>query len=201
MPHLPPEVVNWLQAILDWEQEHAVWAKDSLVSVVDWAKQDPILVGIGVAGFLVIVVIFLAICEHRALVAEARQLPLLTPTERVTLEFIRDYGTAPAEPLAWAKASGYAQAAVKGRYMLTAEGHDALFDGDARRRVDRGLRAEGGLSRAPRHQINGFSSDNGEAEKEAPPPGPRQKKYDAEPDEKQSHAGRRQHHGNPRHVP
>jgi hypothetical protein len=103
---------------------------------LDWAKENPVLVGIGSAGFLVVLTILLAIRENRALVAEARQLPLLTPTERVTLEFIRDYGTAPAEPVAWAKARGYAQGS-KGRCMLTAEGHDALGSDGARRRVDR----------------------------------------------------------------
>jgi hypothetical protein len=132
-----PEVVNWLQTTLDWAREHAVSAKNLFLAVLDWGKQNPVLAGIGLAGLLVIVTIFLAIREHRALVAEARQQPLLTPTERVTLEFIRDYGTAPAEPLAWAKARGFAQASVKGQCMLTADGHDALLNDDARRRVGR----------------------------------------------------------------
>jgi hypothetical protein len=53
---------------------------------------------------------------------------LLTPTERLTLELIRDTGVASRDRLAWAKENGYAEAVGPARHKLTAAGLKALTD-------------------------------------------------------------------------
>jgi hypothetical protein len=68
------------------------------------------------------------------MIDEAFPLPL-TPTERVTLEMIRDLHHAPPARVDWALEKGYAEAAGKGRQLeLTDAGRKALADdADARR--------------------------------------------------------------------
>jgi hypothetical protein len=63
----------------------------------------------------------------------------LTPTERVTLEMIRDLGHAPPARVEWAIGKGYAEAAGKGRQAkLTAAGVKVLEDDASARLAARG---------------------------------------------------------------
>jgi hypothetical protein len=71
-------------------------------------------------------------------------MPLLTPTERVTLEMIRDKGIVDtAERVAWAREKGLAEPAGKGRHWLTEAGPEALLSDAA----DRGARRSAGTRR------------------------------------------------------
>jgi hypothetical protein len=60
-------------------------------------------------------------------------MPLLTPTERVTLEMIRDTELASGSRLAWALEKGYAEAVTKTRHKLTDAGATALASDDKQR--------------------------------------------------------------------
>jgi hypothetical protein len=72
------------------------------------------------------------------MIDEAFPLPL-TPTERVTLEMIRDLHHAPPARVDWATEKGYAKAAGKGRQLeLTDAGVKALADDYAARLAARG---------------------------------------------------------------
>jgi hypothetical protein len=59
----------------------------------------------------------------------------LTPTERVTLEMIRDLHHAPPERLEWANAKGYAEATGKGRQLRLTEAGEKALARDAEARV------------------------------------------------------------------
>jgi hypothetical protein len=61
-------------------------------------------------------------------------MPLLTPTERVTLELIRYLGTALPGRILWALEKGYAKSAGNGRHKLTETGIVALAS-DAEERM------------------------------------------------------------------
>jgi hypothetical protein len=61
---------------------------------------------------------------------------LLIPTERVTLEMIRDLHHAPPERLEWAKSKGYAEATGKGRQLRLTEAGEGALAGDADQRVE-----------------------------------------------------------------
>ena len=62
-------------------------------------------------------------------------MPLLSPTERVTLEMIRDLHHAPPECVQWVTEKGYAEPAGKGRqHRLTEAGIGALLS-DAEQRM------------------------------------------------------------------
>jgi hypothetical protein len=61
------------------------------------------------------------------------RMPLLTPTERVTLEAIRDTGIVSGERLAWTMEKGYAEVAGRFRYRLTKAGLEALASDDEQR--------------------------------------------------------------------
>jgi hypothetical protein len=60
---------------------------------------------------------------------------LLTPTERVTLEAIRDTGVISRERLDWAIGKGYAELADRARHRLTKAGLEALAS-DADQRME-----------------------------------------------------------------
>jgi hypothetical protein len=63
-------------------------------------------------------------------------MPLLTPTERVTLEMIHDLHHAPPARVEWTLAKGNAEAVGKGRQLkLTKAGEEALAS-DAERRME-----------------------------------------------------------------
>jgi hypothetical protein len=55
---------------------------------------------------------------------------LLTPSERVWLEHIRDTGTTRSEGIEWAKGKLFAEPAGEGRYKLTETGERALLSDD-----------------------------------------------------------------------
>jgi hypothetical protein len=77
-------------------------------------------------------------------------MPLLTPTERVTLEMIRDLGFVPPARLEWAKAKGYAEPNPerKGKHRLTNEGSGALAS-DAKERLQRRRQQASQAMRSP----------------------------------------------------
>jgi hypothetical protein len=60
---------------------------------------------------------------------------LLTPTERVTLEMIRDLHHAPPERVEWATEKGYAEPVGKGRQLRLAEAGLQALASDAEQRV------------------------------------------------------------------
>jgi hypothetical protein len=63
-------------------------------------------------------------------------MPLLTPTERVTLEMIRDLHHAPPERVAWATDKGYAEAVGKGKQLQLTEAGTAALKSDAQQRME-----------------------------------------------------------------
>jgi hypothetical protein len=62
-------------------------------------------------------------------------MPLLIPTERVTLEMIRDKELVSGSRLAWALEKGYAEAVTKTRQKLTDAGAAALAS-DVKQRME-----------------------------------------------------------------
>jgi hypothetical protein len=60
---------------------------------------------------------------------------LLTPTERVTLEMIRDLHHAPPERVEWATEKGYAEPVGKGRQLRLTEAGTGALASDADQRL------------------------------------------------------------------
>jgi hypothetical protein len=56
---------------------------------------------------------------------------LLTPTERVTLEMVRDLHHAPPERVEWAMEKGYAEPIGKGRQLRLSEAGEKALARDA----------------------------------------------------------------------
>jgi hypothetical protein len=66
-------------------------------------------------------------------------MPLLTPTERVTLEMIRDLHHAPPARVDWAIEKGYAMATGRGKQLRLTDAGVKALKSDAEQRM--GMRA------------------------------------------------------------